>query len=66
MNFLDSIFPFLVGNRTQLLALVMTGLKLAAAFGGLDPHTVDTVEGILIPAAGATLAAKLTRVGTIK
>lgn len=61
MSLFDKLFPFFLGNRTEILSLAMVGLKLAAAFGGLDKHTVDTVEGILFPAAMGTLAARLNR-----
>lgn len=58
---IDSWFPWLVGNRTQLIFFAVTVLKILAAFGVIPSSTVATVDGILVPAGAATLAAKMSR-----
>lgn len=58
---LDRILPVMVGNRTELLALVVAGLQIAAAFGGLDRTVVDELSRVLAALGAGTLAAKLQR-----
>lgn len=66
MNILDRFFPFLVGNRSQLLLLVYGALRLLSIFlpGAISVEQVDQVGDVLRPLAGATLAAKFSRNGT--
>ena len=61
MNFIDKLFPFLVGNRTQFLALGYTILRVLSIFGIVSPEHVDQVGQIVRPLAMTTLAAKLSR-----
>jgi hypothetical protein len=64
-NFLDSIFPWFVGNRTQIIALALTGVKIAAAFGGIPPGIVDLIQGVALPLGAATMAAKINRIALV-
>lgn len=69
----DSLFPFLVGHRTQIITggltlinLLYTLARIAAPIAGFTiPHEVGDAVGALnnvgVPAAGATLVAKLVR-----
>jgi len=72
-NFLDVAFPWLVGHRTQIITGSLTFLNFAyqvaqvvAPIAGFTiPPMVGTLIGaannVGLPAAGATLAAKIAR-----
>lgn len=60
-NFLDSIIPFFVGHRTEIIGLATTILKILAATGVI-PHQVGDIAGeVGIPLGLATLGAKVSR-----
>lgn len=59
MNVLDKLFPFLVGNRTQILGAVYFIFRALAAFGVIPNHVANQAGELIRPAALATLAAKL-------
>lgn len=58
-----SIFPWLVGHRTQILGAAILGLQIAAAAGGipLDPAMIDLITKGLGGLAAVTGAQKLNR-----
>jgi len=72
-NFIDVVFPWLVGHRTQIITGALTFLnfayQVAKVVAPIAGFTIPPMVGSLIgaannvglPAAGATLAAKIAR-----
>lgn len=72
-NFMDTVFPWFIGHRTQIITGALTFLNfayqvaqvLAPVLGFTIPPMVGSLVGaannVGLPAAGATLAAKIAR-----
>jgi len=59
---MDTIFPWLVGHRTQVLALAGALVEFLASIGVVDRDTANHVIAVITPVAVATFSAKVDRI----
>ena len=61
MALFDTLFPFLIGHRTQLTALLTTILNVLGATGVIPAGILGTINSIAAPLGLGFLAAKVSR-----